>query len=75
MGLPEIEVAKMADSLNIFKRIGVYGKSYIYYNGSGEDSLVSVKGYNNKVGFIHLGIADKIVSNKVLPGTWGDWVN
>lgn len=69
MGLPELEVAQIANSLHIFNRIGVYGKSYL----TNSNDLISVKGYRSKVGFIHLGIADKVVNNIVLPGRWGDW--
>jgi len=75
MGLPEIEVARIARNLKdaqgrpIFKRVGVYGVSYI--NTAGK--LVSKRGYNNKVGFIHLGISDKEVNGTKLPSYWGDW--
>jgi len=74
LGLPEIEVAKIAAELKdekgkpYFRRIGVYGKSYLK-NGK----LELVRGYHNKVGFIHVGVADKFVDGKKLPERWGDW--
>ena len=67
--LPEKDLAVIIrDNFPEVKRIGVYGKSFMR-----KGKIVPVRGYQNKVGFLHLEFEHKYRRGIKLPDYWGDW--